>query len=130
MAEVSVVDVREDAKKLISGPGDITKTFNIRYTDPTGRDYAGDFTVRRLNMGAIRKMAIRKSQLNGGEPDSALDETIVQLNSMLAHLEVALVQAPEWWNPDSFYSGDVIVEVYKEVMSFEDTFRKPSGGES
>jgi len=117
-----VVDVRKaDVVRLPP----TQKTFHITYTDPdSGHIYGGDFTVRRLTLESIRRLAIRRAELNGGMPEKAIDDSVLYINTMLAHLEQAIVKAPEWWQPSEFYSAAVIQEVYAEVMQFEDSFRK------
>ena len=117
------MDVRKEQNDKVTLPFP-QKTFHVEYTEPeTGHVYGGDFTVKRLTMGDIRQVAIRKAQLNGGVAEDALDRNVRYVNSMLAHLEIALTQKPEWWKPDTFYNADVIAEIYSEVISFEESFR-------
>jgi hypothetical protein len=92
----------------------------------TGRDISGEFVCRRVNLGQLREISLIKARLNGGRPDESLDQAIVFLNNMLAHLQVALLKAPEWWQPDEFYNSDIISTVFEEVMAFEATFRHPT----
>lgn len=100
------------------------KVIHVEYTDPeSGLKYAGPFTIQRLNVGQMRQMAITKAQLNGGMAEDAIDQNIRYINQVMAHLQHAIIKAPDWWRPDDFYSGDILIEVYEEVMNFEDTFR-------
>jgi hypothetical protein len=120
-----IVDVRKGMDEKLSMPS-TTKTFHVEYKDPeNGRVYGGEFTVKRLNMGDIRQVAIKKAQLNGGVKEENLDTSIRFINAMLAHLEFALIKFPDWWQPDTFYSADVISDIYEEVISFETSFREP-----
>lgn len=99
---------------------------HVEYEDPeNGRRHSGEFVIRRLNLGLMRQVSVRKAELNGGMPHDSLDPATRQLNSLLAHLEFAILKAPEWWKPEEFYSGDLIAQVYEEVMNFEDSFRRP-----
>ena len=120
-----IVDLRASGQKSDKDLPKNTTVLHVDYTDPdTEMTYGGDFTVKRLNMADIRQVAIRKAQLNGGIAPDLIEPGMSYFNSMLAHLEVALVQTPEWWKPDEFYNADVINDVYQEVMSFEDSFRR------
>jgi hypothetical protein len=118
-----IVDVRKDRDEASALPA-TSKVFHVTWEDPeTRQTYGGDFTVRRMTIGDMRRIGIRKAEMNGGQSTEALDKSIGYVNAMLAHLEVALVKRPEWWKPDNFYSADLIAQVYEEVMKFEDSFR-------
>jgi hypothetical protein len=119
-----IVDVThgKDGKKLELPPSH--KVVHIEYTDPdSGMIYGGEFTIKRLNIGDLRKAAINRTQLNGGVKEELLDENVKFMNMMMSHLSVAIVKAPDWWKPEEFYNGRVIFEVYEEVARFEDSFR-------
>lgn len=121
-----IVDVKTgvDKRKALP-PGH--KAFHVEHIDKeSGLPQAGTFVVKRLNLGEIRQVAIRKAQLNGGLPEDSLSTNIVYMNGMLAHLELALTEVPEWWKPLEMFSGDIITDVYEEVMNFEDSFRGPT----
>ena len=122
-----IVDVREKAEKLPP----TTKVVNVTYTDPeSGLSQSGEFTIKRLNLGDIRQVAIRKAQLCGGLSEGAIDSKIAYFNQMLAHLEFALYDTPKWWRPEEFFDGEVVVDVYEEVMRFEESFRVSVGAQS
>jgi hypothetical protein len=119
-----IVDVRKDQAEIVGLPAS-QKVFHVDYTDPeTSRQYGGDFTVKRLNIGDMRQVGIRRAQLNGGLSEESLDRNISYVNAMLAHLEIALVKTPDWWKPQEMYNADVVADVYQEVMLFEETFRR------
>jgi hypothetical protein len=100
------------------------KVVHVDYTDPeTGLQYGGDFTIKRMTLGDIRKSAVMRAQLNGGLPESAIEENVRFLNTILAHLSYSIVKSPDWWKPEEFYNGGVIYDLYKEVTVFEDSFR-------
>lgn len=120
-----IVDLRASGQKSDKDLPKNTTVFHVEYTDPdSGMTYGGDFTVKRLNLAEVRQVAIKKAQLNGGVADDLIDSGISYLNSMSAHLAVALTKTPEWWKPDEFFGADLINDVYQEVMSFEDSFRR------
>lgn len=122
-----VVDARAPEKAALPK---MQAVIHVNYTDPdTENVYGGDFTIRRLPLDLIRKVALRRAELNGGIPEKSLAEDVVYLNAMLAHLEQAIVKAPDWWKPTEFYSTDIIVEVYSEVMKFENSFRRSLPGQ-
>jgi len=101
------------------------KVIHVEYVNPdTGKTYGDDFTIKRLNIGDIRKVAIRRAELNGALPEDSLDVNVKYMNAMIAHLERAIVKSPEWWTPEEFYDGSILQEVYEEVMSFEESFRE------
>ena len=118
-----IVDVKKSNAEHAKLPNTQT-VLHVEHTDEdTGLIVAGEFTIKRLNLGDMRQVGLRRAQLNGGMSEDALDEIVVSLNAMLAHLEGAIVKAPEWWQPDNFYSGDLVALVYGEVLNFEATFR-------
>lgn len=105
------------------------KVVAVEWTDDeTGQKRVGEFTLKRMNLGDLRKAAIRRAQLNGGLPEAAIDEDTRFMNMMLANLEMTIVQSPDWWKPEEFYNGRVIYDLYNEVISFEATFRSALRG--
>jgi hypothetical protein len=121
-----IVDVRGGS----NGQGPVLppprKTIHMEYTDQESKLlYAGDFTVKRLTLGDMRRVAIKRAELSGGVKADALDMNTQAMNTMLAHLEVAIEKAPEWWKPSDFYTADPIADLYEKVIDFEDSFRRP-----
>jgi len=101
------------------------------------RRYAGTFTTKKLSIRDLTQLGVRKVQLNGGlhhdpnRPGQGIDAGTDELNSMIAHMELALTAAPDWWNLDDITDLSVLTSVYSEVISFENTFLgrgKASGG--
>lgn len=110
-------------------------TFNVSVLTDYRR-YTGSFTTKKLSVRDFAQLGVRKVQLNGGlhfNPEMAghgVDKATDELNTMIAHLELALVEYPEWWNLDELTDLTVLSEVYGEVISFENSFlgrRKTSG---
>jgi hypothetical protein len=101
------------------------KVFTLTYKTLTGEVLEGTFTVKRLTVGDTTRVAVRVAQLGGGY---AVSDTAHMLNSMIAHLEVALVEKPSWFKADELYEMDIIAAVYSEVGKFEDSFRHPVEG--
>ena len=102
-------------------------TFGIDLTTPTGT-YQGGFTVKKLSIRDLSAMGVRKAQLNGGlhydpeAPGQGLDPATNELNALLAHLEFAVLDAPDWWDLEELADMRVVNEVYREVLDFEATF--------
>lgn len=115
-----------------------TKVFSITHTSEDGSEYIGQFTTKKLSVADISKIGMRKSQLGGGmytvyddngnPTGQGLDENTDYINAMFAHLEVALIQKPEWFDLNTLDDLDLVTKVFKEVMAFENTFRKSKNG--
>lgn len=104
-------------------------TFHINHlSDVDGRRYEGDFTTRKLTIRDLAALGVRKTQLNGGfhhdadNPGKGVDEQTDEFNNMLAHLEMALVKKPDWWNLDEVTDLELMGRIYKEVITFENSF--------
>ena len=116
-----------------------TKTFTISHTNPdTGETFDGTFTSKRRSMKDVAKQGVRRTQLSGGyyccrdehgNPTGiGLDEETEYLNTMMAHLEVSIIQAPTWFNLDEMYDMDLIMKIYTEVVSHEASFFRSKNG--
>lgn len=117
------------------------KTFTISHEDVnTGTVLEGTFTTKRLSIMDRSKIGARKSQLSGGlfcvrndEGDATgvgIDEETDYLNTMLAHLEVSLVQVPMWFKLHEVYDTSLLVKLYTEVMGHEASFFRSKNGEA
>lgn len=115
------------------------KTFQIKYKNPdTGEVTTGQFTTKRLSVRDRGQIGVKKSQLNGGmycvrddannPTGQGIDEDTDYLNGMLAHLEICLIQRPDWWNLDELADLGLVQEVYQEVVDFEVSFFRPPNG--
>jgi len=103
--------------------------FEINYrSEVDDTTYSGTFTAKKLSVRDQSKLNVRKAQLNGGlyhmpdNPGCGIDEYTDEFNQILAHLEVAIINAPQWWDLDQIGDSGVIVEVFKEVATFENSF--------
>lgn len=112
-------------------------TFNVDVLTDRRR-YTGTFTTKKLSIHDLTQLGVRKVQLNGGmhydkdNPGQGIDEGTDELNTMIAHLSLAVTEAPDWWNLDDLTDLSVLTNVYKEVISFENRFlgrRKAPAGE-
>jgi hypothetical protein len=107
----------------------LLSTFSIDHDSKMdGRRYIGQFTTKKLTIRDMAALGVRKAQLNGGlhydagNPGHGVDEQTDEFNSMIAHLELSLVQKPEWWKLDDITDIELVGLIYKEVLSFENTF--------
>lgn len=102
-------------------------TFNLDVETPY-KHYKGAFTIRKLTINDLSAVGVRKIQLNGGfhydpdRPGQGVDPSTNELNSVIAHLEHAVVESPDWWDLDEIADMRVVNAVYREVLDFEATF--------
>jgi len=115
----------------ISARQKLTSVFRVDYdSELDDRNYQGTFTCKKMSIQDKTKQAVVKTQLNGGmhydpkNPGYGLDEETDRMNGVLAHLAIALTDAPDWWNLDEISDLAVIYEVYKEVAEHEASFRR------
>ena len=65
-----------------------------------------------------------KSILLGGLPPINAGEDYQA--EVIAHLQIVVKESPPWWDLENLYEFGIADGLYKEVKSFEDTFRKNS----
>lgn len=106
---------------------DNTHTFSVDIKTPNQR-YEGTFTVKKLSVREIAQMGVRRIQMNGGlhydpsNPGKGLDPMTDEFNAVFAHLELAIVKSPDWWDLDELADFAVVSAVYQEVLDFEARF--------
>lgn len=112
--------------------GDFNKTFQIDYSsDVDDRRYVGTFTTKKLTIGDLSKLGLRKAQLCGGHSydemsGKGVDPATAMLNEMVAHCDISLLQKPEWFVPEDLTDVSLLRKVYEEVASFEANFHNRS----
>lgn len=108
-----------------SVPVDKMKEFFVTYKDPTGKVFEGQFTCKKLTLREWGQVNVKKTHLNGGyyhddsKPGVGIDEYTDLIHQMLAHLEIALVRWPMWWNVNTIDDSKLLMEIYQQVSSFE-----------
>ena len=118
-----------------------TKIFHVDLTsDDTGEHFQGQFTTKKLSIMDQTLVARRKSELGGGlycdrddngnPTGRGISDNTEMLNYMLALCEVAVIQAPEWWNVKDVSDEDLLYVVFKEVTDYQNSFRKRPRGSS
>lgn len=121
---------------------ELTKTFSVDYTSEQDRmRYKGSFTIKKLGIRDLAALGVRKAQLNGGmyyneaTPGRGVDEQTDDFNNMLAHFELSIKDAPEWWDLAQITDVELLGVVFREVIDFENSFlarkssRKKPGGD-
>jgi hypothetical protein len=108
---------------------ELTKTFSVDYnSEQDGMRYKGQFTIQKLGIRALAALGVRKAQLNGGmhhdesNPGRGVDEQTDDFNNMIAHFELSVKEAPEWWDLDKITDVELLGIVFKEVLEFEQSF--------
>lgn len=109
----------------------LQKTITVDYTSYIDdQRYTGTFVVKKLTLRDLAALGVRKAQLNGGMYFSeerigqGVDYQTDELNGMIAHLELAVVDAPKWWRLEELVDADLLMTVYREVISFENSFHR------
>lgn len=106
------------------------------YSELEKRPMSGKFTARIASIMDKNKINVRRSQLLGGmycvrddegmPTGRGVDEfTEIQAHK-LAHLDVCLIQKPDWFvleGENALVDDEVIEKVFSEVMKYEKTFR-------
>jgi len=110
-------------------------SFTIDYlSDADDIRYKGSFTSKKLTIRDLAALGVRKAQLNGGmhhdmeNPGRGVTAETDDFNNMIAHLELALVEVPKWWDLDKIVDLNLVALVYKEVIKFENSFLKRNRG--
>lgn len=112
----------------IAGEKDLrlTKSFTVTWrNDDTGHVHTGTFTARRPTIGAIGRISVIHAKLNGGEN---IDPISNDIHRRMAELQVILTEFPPWWDPESLYVVDPLIEVSSHVRSWLDSFRGRGNG--
>lgn len=110
------------------------RDFFIKWTFADGRQVEGTFTTKKLSIKSAAAVQVRKVQLNGGfyfdekKPGVGVDEETDYTNYMIAHLEQSLIRKPTWWNLDELDDVNLVLEVFKKVAEFEQSFSSPLRG--
>ncbi len=130
----STAELRSTTRLLKSGP-DFDKegkdglpnkhSFEVRYEDKQrGLVWEGSFKAHVLTVNNQIQLAIVKSRLLNGVSPLSVDLDTGMLVDMIAHLTVALDDAPPWAKElTAIYDPQVLAAIYKEVIEYEGRFR-------
>ena len=120
-------------------PTEKIHTWNFsHFSQVENKQYDGQFSCKKMSIMELSRLGVRKTQLNGGfhfdetKPGAGIEEHIDSMNSMIAHLEISIIQAPVWFNLDFVYDPELLQLIYNEVAKFENSFfrRQRSAPES
>lgn len=114
------------------------KSFRVEFKSALdGEEYSGQFTCKRQSILDRTKIAKKKAELcghmytvrdeNDNPTGQGIDDYTESFNYALAVLDTALVQYPEWWDLSVITDENLVMEVYKEVQDFENSFRRRRG---
>lgn len=114
-------------------------TFNFQYKDQdTGQILEGQFTAKRLTVNDKAKLGVNVSQRCGGmhcvrddsgEPTGqGITADTEFTNTMLAHLELVLIQKPVWFDFNNLNDMQLVREVYERVVDHELRLKSGGGG--
>jgi hypothetical protein len=113
-------------------PMELTKQFYFKHkSSMDGKVYEGQFTTKKLSVKDLALIGVKKTQLNGGyhfdesNPGAGVNAETDWINTMLAHLEISVIQAPMWFNFETIYDAELLGEVFKRVSEFENSFFRP-----
>lgn len=123
--KVQIIDTTsEEAKKKFP----LEKTVRLEARSVLdGRMYTGDFTIKKMSLGAMGKKGVLKAQFNAG---LIVDPQTDGLHERMAQVLVSVTKAEnaDWFkNLDELADLDILVALYKEVVAFEASFRTPVG---
>lgn len=101
-------------------------TFDFKWTDPTGKVWAGTFTNKILTIKERQRVGIMMARMSGGMPETSMDALTSELNMITAHLAFSLEdteEPPEWAKDlrDLRYTK-LVQALFREVQSHESTF--------
>ena len=110
--------VKEVAKDTLPA---LQRTFWVEYYSALLRKtMIGAFTFKKLTVAQVAQVGVRRAVLNG---DRQVDAVTNMVNNWLAHFDLCIVKSPEWWKPHDEYDDELMEEIFKKVVSFENSFR-------
>jgi hypothetical protein len=105
--------------------------FDLDFIDNRGRRWAGRFACHVLTVRERIQVGLVRSRLSGGISPHALDVFTSNLVEILAHLAVALDNAPPWAKGgqlEQIRAVEVLQAIYEEVAKHETRFHGPGAG--
>lgn len=92
-----------------------------------GTMYTGDFTIKKMGIGAMGRKGVIRAQLNQGQK---VDPQTDYLHEMMAQCIVSVIEHKnsDWFDDLSELADlDILTALFEEVRSFEASFRKVVG---
>lgn len=116
-SKVKVIDKTTEQEKL-----DLRKTFYFSVESAVdGKQYEGDFTIRKMGLMQLSQLGTTKARLSGG---LAVEPHYDYLNQQIAQCMVSIEKSPPWWDLNKMVDTEILGAIHKEVISFENSFRK------
>jgi hypothetical protein len=97
--------------------------FEFQYKDGKGKLWKGQFTNRVLSIRDRQTVGVIRARLGHNTPVAALDEMTQEMNLIIGHLSVSLIERPDWAK-DLQALDDIALlqQLYLEVASHEAQF--------
>lgn len=119
---------------LTGTPLNLQRQFFFSYkSEVDGETYEGQFTVKKLSVKDIAQIGVRKSQLNGGyyfdkkNPGTGVPEESDLINEMISYLDIAILQAPIWFDLNNIYDAGLLGSLYGKAAENENNFFRSRG---
>jgi len=98
-------------------------SFEVKWTDPRGKVWKGDFTNQILSFTQISQVGALRARLGGGMPVESVDDFTANHNEKVAHLTISLVKRPKWAaDLGELKYEDLLDQIYVEVARHEAIF--------
>lgn len=98
-------------------------SFNFSYKSGS-REYSGSFKTKILTVRERQAMGLLRAQYAGGIAYEQLDPFTQELNLILAHLGMCLVERPDWAEDlQGLDDENILYKIYEEVVAHEAIFR-------
>lgn len=105
-------------------------TFQFNWKDGRGKVWGGEFTNKILNVGEKQAVAGLEATYAGGHSFDAIRPHIRDVNMILAHLSLSLINRPAWAKNLRGLTNDLLLfRLWEEVASHEATFHGLETGE-
>lgn len=99
--------------------------FTLDHVDARGHRWQGSFRCHVLTIRDRLRVGIVRARLLGGQPPESVDASTVGLAEQVAHLTVALDDAPDWFKTiEDVREPGLLDAVYREVAAHEERFHR------
>lgn len=102
---------------------EIEYTFPFAYVDGSGKKWEGTFTHRVPNLSQRDQIDFIAARMKAGMPVEQWAIAAVERHYMMAHLQICLVDKPDWAKDlTQLHDATILEKLYAEVASHEATF--------
>lgn len=99
----------------------LTRTFIMDFELDDGEKVSGMFTVKRVTIGDLAMIGVRRAQLLA---ELQVDYATTTLAEAIAWCEVAYTSVPDWFKPTEMYDFGPTERAWSEARAFQQSFRK------